>query len=114
LGAFSAALTPGSLAAQVYGQDTIVERHRHRYEVNMNLREPLKNKGFIISGVSADGALPEIGEWRDHPWFIGVQFHQELTSRPLQPHPLFVSFIRAALSHQHHKLGECHDRRYRA
>ncbi|MGI9440642.1 MAG: glutamine amidotransferase-related protein, partial [Parvibaculales bacterium] len=76
----------------------ISERHRHRYEVNMAFREMLESKGMMVSGVSPDGVLPEIVEIADHPWFIGVQFHPELKSRPFAPHPLFASFIEAALA----------------
>lgn len=115
LGLMATHITPSTLAHQIYGQDTIYERHRHRFEINMNFSEPLQNKGFLFSGVSQNGQLPEIGEWRDHPWFVGVQCHPELTSRPLMPHPLFVSFIRAALAHQRRRnTGESHENRHRA
>jgi len=97
LGAYDAALHPGSKVAQIYGATTISERHRHRYEVNLAYREDLENKGMIFSGLSPDGLLPEIVELADHPWFVGVQFHPELKSRPFEPHPLFASFIEAAL-----------------
>ncbi|HEX2552389.1 MAG TPA: CTP synthase [Microvirga sp.] len=97
LGAYQAALAPGSLVAEVYGGTDISERHRHRYEVNMAYRERLEAKGLRFSGVSPDGVLPEIVEHADHPWFIGVQFHPELKSRPFEPHPLFRSFIAAAV-----------------
>ncbi len=97
LGAYPAKLNPGSRVAQIYGAEEISERHRHRYEVNMRYRDCLENAGMAISGVSPDGLLPEIVEIRDHPWFIGVQFHPELKSRPFDPHPLFQSFIAAAI-----------------
>jgi len=97
LGAYEAELTPGSHVADVYGIETIHERHRHRYEVNINYREKLEAVGLKFSGISPDGALPEIVEMEDHPWFIGVQFHPELKSKPFNPHPLFSSFIEAAL-----------------
>ncbi len=97
LGAYRAVLKPGSRVAEVYGTTEISERHRHRYEVNMRYREPLEKAGLIFSGMSPDGLLPEIVEIPDHPWFIAVQFHPELKSRPFEPHPLFASFIAAAI-----------------
>jgi CTP synthase len=97
LGAFTAALDPESKVAAIYGDTQISERHRHRYEVNTKYREKLEDAGLIFSGMSPDGVLPEIVERRDHPWFIGVQYHPELKSRPFEPHPLFASFIAAAL-----------------
>ncbi len=97
LGAYPATLTPGSKVAEVYGTTQISERHRHRYEVNTNYALDLKKHGMEVSGWSPDGRLPEIMEIPDHPWFIGVQFHPELKSRPLEPHPLFTSFIAAAM-----------------
>ena len=97
LGAYPAALTPGSHVAQVYGTTTISERHRHRYEVNVGYTRQLAEHGLVVSGWSPDGKLPEIMEIPDHPWFIGVQFHPELKSKPLDPHPLFASFIAAAM-----------------
>jgi len=96
LGAYSASLTPGSKVAEVYGSETIEERHRHRYEVDTKYREILEDTGLLFSGMSPDGRLPEIVEWQDHPWFIGVQFHPELKSKPFDPHPLFRDFVRAA------------------
>ena len=90
-------LKKGSLAEKIYGSTEISERHRHRYEVNINFKDALEEKGMIFSGMSPDGRLPEIVEYKDHPWFVGVQFHPELKSKPMQPHPLFVSFIKAAL-----------------
>jgi len=97
LGAYRAVLKPGSRVAEIYGTTEISERHRHRYEVNMRYREPLEKAGLIFSGLSPDGLLPEIVEIPDHPWFIAVQFHPELKSRPFDPHPLFASFIAAAI-----------------
>lgn len=96
LGAYTANLTEGSRVAEVYGDTIIEERHRHRYEVDMSYREQLENQGLVFSGVSPDGRLPEIVEVKDHPWFIGVQFHPELKSKPFAPHPLFRDFVRAA------------------
>jgi CTP synthase len=98
LGAYDAALTPGSRVAAAYGSTSISERHRHRYEVNIGYRERLEAKGMKFSGMSPDGRLPEIIEYPDHPWFIGVQFHPELKSKPFEPHPLFASFIEAAVA----------------
>ncbi|MBB4050575.1 CTP synthase [Devosia subaequoris] len=97
LGAYPAQLTRGSRVADIYGSTRISERHRHRYEVNMDYRKRLEANGLLFSGVSPDGKLPEIVERTDHPWFIGVQFHPELKSKPFEPHPLFTSFIAAAM-----------------
>ncbi len=97
LGAYEAALKPGSRVAEIYGGVKISERHRHRYEVNTAYRERLEQCGLVFSGMSPDGLLPEIVEFPDHPWFIGVQYHPELKSKPFQPHPLFASFVKAAL-----------------
>ena len=97
LGAYPAHLKKGSKVAQAYGTMEISERHRHRYEVNINFKDALEEKGLIFSGMSPDGTLPEIVEYKDHPWFIGVQYHPELKSKPFDPHPLFVSFIDAAV-----------------
>ncbi|MEO0991635.1 MAG: CTP synthase [Pseudomonadota bacterium] len=96
LGAYTAHLKPGSRVAKVYGNTVIDERHRHRYEVDIKYREALEEQGFAFSGMSPDGRLPEIVEASEHPWFIGVQFHPELKSKPFAPHPLFADFIRAA------------------
>ncbi|MAQ37638.1 MULTISPECIES: CTP synthase [Thioclava] len=96
LGAYSASLKEGSKVAEVYGSTDIEERHRHRYEVDIKYREPLEKCGMTFSGMSPDGRLPEIVEHKDHPWFIGVQFHPELKSKPFAPHPLFAGFIKAA------------------
>ncbi len=97
LGAYPCLIEPGSLAEEVYAEAQISERHRHRYEVNINYRPVLEEVGLRFSGMSPDGRLPEIVELPSHPWFMGVQFHPELKSRPFQPHPLFAAFIRAAL-----------------
>ena len=96
LGAYPALLKPGSRIAEIYGETRISERHRHRYEVNTGYRARLEDKGMVFAGMSPDGLLPETIEFADHPWFIGVQFHPELKSRPFEPHPLFASFIAAA------------------
>jgi CTP synthase len=97
LGAYPARLRQGSRVAEVYGLTEISERHRHRYEVNMAYRDRLEDQGLVFSGLSPDGLLPEIVEYEDHPWFIGVQFHPELKSRPFEPHPLFRGFVEAAV-----------------
>ena len=99
LGAYPCLLKEGSKIASIYdGAVGIVERHRHRYEVNVTYKPALEEAGLCFSGMSPDGVLPEIIELADHPWFIGVQFHPELKSRPFKPHPLFASFIEAALT----------------
>ena len=97
LGAYPAKLEKGSKVAEIYGSIDISERHRHRYEVNIALKEKLEAQGVMVSGLSPDGELPEIIEIPDHPWFIGVQYHPELKSKPFEPHPLFVSYIKAAV-----------------
>jgi CTP synthase len=97
LGAYPALLSRGSRANQIYGTIEISERHRHRYEVNTGYRGRLEQRGMRFSGMSPDGLLPEMIEYEDHPWFIGVQFHPELKSRPFEPHPLFASFVGAAV-----------------
>ncbi|WP_158968690.1 CTP synthase [Chachezhania sediminis] len=96
LGAYDAILSEGSRVAQIYNSTRIEERHRHRYEVDNRYREALESVGLKFSGMSPDGRLPEIVEWSDHPWFVGVQFHPELKSKPFAPHPLFADFVRAA------------------
>jgi len=96
LGAYDAVLKEGSKVAAVYGTLAIEERHRHRYEVDIKYREALEAQGLCFSGMSPDGRLPEIVEVEGHPWFIGVQFHPELKSKPFAPHPLFRDFVRAA------------------
>lgn len=97
LGAYPASLAPDSQIAKIYRTNNISERHRHRYEVNIAYKETLEDTGLIFAGLSPDGVLPETVERTDHPWFVGVQYHPELKSRPLEPHPLFSSFISAAL-----------------
>ena len=96
LGLYEAKLRHNSLIEKIYKSKSIFERHRHRYEVNNNLKNKFENKGMIFSGMSPDDKLPEIIELKNHPWFIGVQYHPEFKSRPLSPHPLFSSFIKAA------------------
>ncbi|MFA7428608.1 MAG: CTP synthase [Rhodospirillaceae bacterium] len=98
LGAYECRIEPGTRAFEAYGEGTIFERHRHRYEVNINYREKLEAVGLKFSGMSPDGLLPEIVEYPDHPWFVGVQFHPELKSKPFDPHPLFTSFVAAAVA----------------
>ncbi|GAA0291501.1 CTP synthase [Rhodovulum strictum] len=97
LGSYTAHLAAGSKVAGIYGATVIEERHRHRYEVDIKYRDQLEACGLVFSGMSPDGRLPEIVEWKDHPWFIGVQFHPELKSKPFAPHPLFADFVRAAV-----------------
>ena len=97
LGAYDCTIKDGTKAHEIYGASDISERHRHRYEVNTAYMERLEAAGLRFSGMSPDGVLPEIVEWPDHPWFVAVQFHPELKSRPFEPHPLFVSFIDAAV-----------------
>lgn len=97
LGAYTALLKPETRIADIYGTTEISERHRHRFEVNHEYMDALSEHGLVFSGMSPDGVLPETIEYEDHPWFIGVQYHPELKSRPLEPHPLFASFIEAAL-----------------
>ncbi len=96
LGLYEAKLRHNSLIQKIYRSKSIHERHRHRYEVNTIIKDKFEKKGMIFSGMSPDNKLPEIIELKDHPWFIGVQFHPEFKSRPLNPHPLFSSFIKAA------------------
>jgi len=97
LGAYDAVLNEGSQVAKIYGTTAISERHRHRYEVDLHYRDMLEKHGMVFSGMSPDGRLPEIVELPDHPWYIGVQFHPELKSKPFAPHPLFADFVRAAV-----------------
>jgi CTP synthase len=106
LGAYPCKIIEDTLAYEAYGVPQISERHRHRYEFNQNYRQPLEGKGMIISGVSPDGELVEILELKDHPWFLGCQFHPEFKSRPLNPHPLFKAFIRAALVYSRRHTSE--------
>ena len=97
LGAYEAVLQNGTLISSVYDTDSISERHRHRYEVNTNYQNLLEKSGLLFSAFSPDGLLPEAIEIPDHPWFVGVQFHPELKSKPFKPHPLFGSFVEAAM-----------------
>jgi CTP synthase len=97
LGAYEARLAGNSVVRTIYGADAISERHRHRYEVNVHYKDALEQGGLVFSGMSPDGELPEIVERPEHPWFVGVQFHPELKSKPFDPHPLFASFIEAAV-----------------
>ena len=103
LGSYEAILIKNSLINKIYKSRKINERHRHRYEVNINFKESFEKKGMIFSGLSPDKKLPEIIELKSHPWFIGVQFHPEFKSRPLEPHPLFSSFIKAAKKYSNKK-----------
>jgi len=100
LGAYPCRLRPGTLAARIYGQEEISERHRHRYEFNPEYEDLFAAHGMVFSGKSPDGRFVEIIELPDHPWFLGCQFHPEYKSKPLQPHPLFVSFVQAAYQHR--------------
>jgi CTP synthase len=97
LGAYPCHTLEDTRARAIYGQAEISERHRHRYEVNINYRSALEDAGLRFSGLSPDGELPEIVEIPDHPWYVGVQFHPELKSKPFEPHPLFASFVEAAM-----------------
>ena len=97
LGAYESKLVEGSKIAAIYGSEEISERHRHRYEVNIGYRQKLEECGLVFASLSPDGVLPETVEYPDHPWFIGVQYPPELKSRPFEPHPLFASFIEAAV-----------------
>ena len=97
LGAYDCIINGTSLAQKIYGVSKISERHRHRYEVNINYRLRLEEAGLVFSGLSPDGLLPEIVELPSHPWYMGVQFHPELKSKPFDPHPLFSSFVHAAV-----------------
>ena len=100
LGSYDAKLKKNSMIQKIYGKNLIKERHRHRYEVNIAFKEKFEKNGMSFSGLSPDGKLPEIIELKNHPWFIGVQFHPEFKSRPLAPHPLFSSFIKASKNHR--------------
>jgi CTP synthase len=97
LGAYPALLKKGSHIAEIYGAGEISERHRHRFEVNIDYRERLEAAGLSFAGMSPDNLLPETIEFPGHPWFVGVQYHPELKSRPFEPHPLFASFVAAAV-----------------
>ena len=100
LGTWPTKIAKGTLAEKVYGSNEVLERHRHRYEFNMKYRDRMKEKGFTISGTSPDGALAELIELRDHPYYVGCQYHPEFQSKPNKPHPLFKGFIQACLAHQ--------------
>ena len=100
LGSYPCVLDPNSKAYGLYGEETIHERHRHRYEVNNDYRKFLADHGMMLSGMSPDNRIVEMIELPEHPWFIGTQAHPELKSRPNRPHPLFKGFIEAALKHQ--------------
>ncbi len=104
LGAYECVIPGDSLCREIYGADTISERHRHRYEFNNEFKSRLEEKGLVAGGVSPDGQLVELIEYRDHSWFVGCQFHPEFKSRPMDPHPLFSSFIKASLGYQATKL----------
>ncbi|MDH7484516.1 MAG: gamma-glutamyl-gamma-aminobutyrate hydrolase family protein, partial [Spirochaetales bacterium] len=99
LGAYEAVTMEGSFIRKAYGSEKISERHRHRYEVSNEAREPLKEHGLIISATTPNGELVESCEWPGHPWAVGVQFHPEFKSKPTQAHPLFRDFVRASLEH---------------
>jgi CTP synthase len=103
LGSYDCTLKEGSLAHKIYGKAEISERHRHRYEVNINFKDQLEKAGIIFSGLSPDGKLPEIIENKNHPWFVAVQFHPEFKSRPFEPHPIFQSFVKAAVDYKSSK-----------
>jgi CTP synthase len=107
LGAYDCRLIPGTLAHRAYGVEQIAERHRHRYEVNNKYLNMLQERGLVVSGVNDKTGLVEIIELKEHPWFLGCQFHPEFKSRPVEPHPLFVSFIRAAKEHRRARLSSC-------
>jgi CTP synthase len=100
LGNYPCVIARSTVAHEAYGQTEIKERHRHRFEFNNKYREKFREKGFVFSGLSPDGRLVEIGEIKDHPFFLGTQFHPEFKSRPTEPHPLFKAFVGAALKHQ--------------
>ncbi len=106
LGAYPCILKEDSVAYRAYGKKEISERHRHRYEFNNDFKDRLEQAGLVMSGTSPDGQLVEIVETKDHPWFLGCQFHPEFKSRPMYPHPLFVSFIQAALDHKNQRKAE--------
>jgi len=110
LGAWTAHLKAGSFAQQAYGATEISERHRHRYEFNREYEEVLQANGLQLTGVTPDGTYVEIVEIRDHPWFLGCQFHPEFKSRPLEPHPLFVAFVHAAYQYRRQRLNAEQDR----
>lgn len=100
LGSYECRVREGTLAYEAYGKELVTERHRHRFEVNNEFRDELEDKGLVISGTSPDEFLVEMVEIRDHPWFLGCQFHPEFKSRPNRAHPLFVSFLKAAFENR--------------
>ncbi len=105
LGAYDCEVVPGTHAAEEYATAHVAERHRHRYEFNNRYREDLEKRGLKVTGVYKDMNLVEIVELQDHPWFVGVQFHPELRSRPADPHPLFRGFVKAALEERRRREG---------
>jgi CTP synthase len=100
LGTWPTKIAKGTVAEKIYGDGEVLERHRHRYEFNMKYRDQMGEKGFTISGTSPDGALAELIELRDHPYFLACQYHPEFQSKPNKPHPLFKAFVEACLAHQ--------------
>ena len=104
LGAYPCRVQPETLAHEIFGDEEIRERHRHRYEVNQKYLEVLKANGLVVSGLSPDGKFVEMVEYPEHPWFLGCQFHPEYRSKPTNPHPLFVSYIRATLEEKDRRL----------
>jgi CTP synthase len=100
LGTWPTKIEKGTVAEKIYGNGEVLERHRHRYEFNMKYREKMREKGFMISGTSPDGALAELIELRDHPYFLACQYHPEFQSKPNKPHPLFKGFIEACIAHK--------------
>ena len=100
LGAYEAVLKKGTKIHSIYKENKISERHRHRYEVNFYYKKLIESNGIIFSGISPDGKLAEVMEYKDHPWFIGVQYHPELKSTPFNPHPLFNSFVNALINNK--------------
>ena len=107
LGTWPTKITPGTLAEKIYGGTEVLERHRHRYEFNMDYRDRMKEKGFLISGTSPDGDLAELIELRDHPWFLACQYHPEFQSKPNNPHPLFKGFVEACLARAEQSAASC-------
>src|SRR5438067_9847055 len=100
LGTWPTKIAKGTVAEKIYGDDEVLERHRHRYEFNMKYRDRMGEKGFTISGTSPDGSLAELIELRDHPYFLACQYHPEFQSKPNKPHPLFKGFIEACIAHK--------------
>jgi CTP synthase len=105
LGVYPCRLVPGTRAAEAYGVSEVLERHRHRFELNNVFRDMFDKGGLVSSGVSPDGRLVEVGEVADHPWMVGSQFHPEFQSRPNRPHPLFMGLVRAAIQHRDARQG---------